>query len=115
MAVLSAVFGPLLLTADSVRHGDTRLELTSYEFEVLRRLILTQAPGDRDITTHVILEDHLRGAFDIPLNRNVPATVQVMLSRLRKKLRAAGTGVSIKAVRGAGYTLVVKAQPGIGS
>lgn len=113
MAILTAAYGSLVLNQDSVRHNDTRLNLTAYEFQVMRRLIETQAAGDRDVTTHWVLEDHLRGVFQPPLNQNIGATVMVMVSRLRKKLRDAGSEITIKSVRGVGYTLErnVKAAP----
>jgi two-component system OmpR family response regulator len=73
--------------------GAVRLSLTRKEFDLLA--LLAQHAG------RVVLHDHVWGYEDTPNS----GLVDVYMSRLRKKLGAAGSNVSIVNVRGVGYRL----------
>jgi len=95
------------------RHGDlafdpasrtaavngTRLDLTRREASVLEELI--RAAGR--IIVKDALEDRLYG-FDDDVSGNA---LEASVSRLRRKLAAAGSGTGIEATRGIGYRLSV--------
>lgn len=99
------------------RHGDlsfdpasrtaamdgTRLDLTRREASVLEELI--RAAGR--IVVKDVLEDRLYG-FDDDVSANA---LEASVSRLRRKLIAAGSAVVIEATRGIGYRLTTGAGP----
>jgi two-component system, OmpR family, response regulator len=88
------------LTLDEQRHevfrGDTRVELTGTEFNLLRYFMLNPR---RVLSKHQILQNVWR--YDFGGNSNV---VETYVSYLRKKLDAAGPPL-IKTVRQVGYML----------
>lgn len=98
--------GPLELRPDQrqARVAGQDIPLTSLEFELLA--IFAHSPG-RVFTRDELLtrlESFLRGA---PLNR----TVDIHVSNLRRKLRAAlGADAPIETVRGVGYRMPVSAR-----
>lgn len=77
--------------------GGTSLELTRREASVLEELI--RAAGQ--IVVKDALEERLYG-FDEDVSGNA---LEASVSRLRRKLAAAGSGVGIEATRGIGYRL----------
>jgi DNA-binding response OmpR family regulator len=77
--------------------GATRLTLTRKEFDLLA--LLAQHAGR--VVLHEVVHDHVWGYEDTPNS----GLVDVYMSRLRKKLAAAGSNVSIVNVRGVGYRL----------
>jgi DNA-binding response OmpR family regulator len=97
-------FATLSLTPDTVRVAGKPLDLTAMEYALLRALVATQANAGRDMTTLQALELALDEAF--PQRKDAASNVtQVMLSRIRRKLRDAQAGVDIQSVRGRGYML----------
>ncbi len=101
--------GCLSLTPASrlVTSGDAELGLTGAEFDVLA--VLMQRAG-----TVISREELTRQGLHRELEREDRA-IDVHISRLRKKLGAAGTEAPvIDAVRGAGYILTLNADTGGG-
>jgi two-component system OmpR family response regulator len=98
-------FGPFLadLDARAVTGDDGRtIELTSAEFELLECFL--QRPGR--VLSRDQLMDWTRGRRAEALDR----TIDVQMSRLRKKFEAAGAGTGdplIRTIRNAGYMLCV--------
>ncbi len=90
-------FGDLTIDLDSrlVTVGDERPELTRVEFEILAAL--ARRPGS------AISRESLMDAALDPDKEGTPRTLDVHVSRLRKKLGAAGA--SIATVWGIGYRL----------
>jgi two-component system OmpR family response regulator len=88
------------LVLDATRHevtrGDTRIDLTATEFNLLRYFMLNPR---RVLSKGQILQNVWR--YDFGGNANV---VETYVSYLRRKLHAAGAPV-IKTVRQAGYML----------
>jgi two-component system OmpR family response regulator len=88
------------LVLDETRHevtrGDTRIDLTATEFNLLRYFMLNPR---RVLSKGQILQNVWR--YDFGGNANV---VETYVSYLRRKLHAAGAPV-IKTVRQAGYML----------
>lgn len=80
-----------------VRFGDTVLAVPRRETEILEHL-LRQAGR---VVPKRILEESMYG-YDDELSSN---SVEAMMSRLRKRLAVAETGVTIHTVRGVGYLL----------
>ncbi len=93
-------FDPTFRTA-AVAHAD--LELTRREASVLEELI--RAAGR--VVVRDALEDRLYG-FDDDVSGNA---LEASVSRLRRKLAAAGSAVGIEATRGIGYRLRAVAGP----
>jgi len=95
------------LTADAaartVRCGDGGIvDLTGAEFELLR--VLLDRPG-RVLSRDQLLA-HTQGREAGPLDRSI----DVLMSRLRKKLGAATEEVLFKTVRNGGYQLVARVE-----
>lgn len=92
-------FGTLELDASrrNARCGDTTLSLTAAEFEMLRGFL--QQPGEI-ISRELLTEQALGRSLE-----RYDRAVDVHVSRLRKKLTEAGSGLRIDTVRGAGYVL----------
>jgi two-component system OmpR family response regulator len=93
------------LTADlasrSVADASGRdIELTGAEFELLR--VFLDRPG-RVLSREQLL-DHTQGREAGPLDRSI----DVLMSRIRRKLGAATEEVLFKTVRNGGYQLVVR-------
>jgi two-component system OmpR family response regulator len=87
------------LNARSVsREGDVALDLTSAEFDLLECFVTRPAR----VLSREQLMDWTRGRRADALDR----TIDVQVSRLRKKIEADGTEL-IKTIRNAGYSLVV--------
>ena len=88
------------LTLDEQRHevfrGDTRVELTGTEFNLLRYFMLNPR---RVLSKHQILQNEWR--YDFGGNSNV---VETYVSYLRRKLNKYGPPL-IRTVRQAGYML----------
>jgi DNA-binding response OmpR family regulator len=83
------------------RLEETPLRLRRHEFAVL--LVLARQPGTVFSRERLVELTHTAGG-----RAARPDTIDVYASRLRRKL--AGSGLTIRAVRGVGYKLVV--QPG---
>lgn len=79
-------------------HGE-RLVLSMMERAVLQCLFAHQ---DKEVTRGMLIEA-LAGSTETDFD---PHRVDVLVSRLRQKARAAGIPVTIKSVRGVGYVLV---------
>ncbi|MGB0212149.1 response regulator transcription factor [Algiphilus sp.] len=77
--------------------GDTELELTALEFDLLRTLVTHQGAA---LSRERILSA-VWGQTEDPLTN----IVDVYIGRLRRKLAAAGGGALIETVRGVGYRL----------
>jgi DNA-binding response OmpR family regulator len=91
--------------ARSVRRGDTLVELTSLEFDVLR--VLLAAAGDV-VLRERLFEDVLRRAYAV-----FDRSVDNHISSLRRKLGARVGGTErIKSVRNAGYVYARTARAG---
>lgn len=97
---------PALLEAGSIRldgrarrawSGDSELELTTLEFDLLRTLVTHQGAA---LSRERILSA-VWGQTEDPLTN----IVDVYIGRLRRKLAAAGGGAAIETVRGVGYRL----------
>jgi two-component system response regulator CpxR len=89
----------------SARYHDHDLELTSVEFELLKRLLESAGQVvNREILTQSALGREFQ-AYDRSLDMHV--------SRLRKKLEAAGAEECIKTVRSIGYQLVLLSSRGV--
>ena len=97
----------LSCTPESVRvHGEP-LRLTALEFVVLHTLVKNQQEAGRDLTTHIALQNAVAARF--PKCANAESnTLNVIISRLRIKLRAANAGVAIVSLRCQGYQLVAE-------
>jgi DNA-binding response OmpR family regulator len=92
--------GPLELGLSTmrVRYYDRVIELTSYEFTILR--VLAQRPG-RVLTREQILE-LAKGTSDDAFDRSI----DVRISKVRQKLgEQPGQPSIIRTVRGIGYVL----------
>lgn len=92
-------FGDLLLDRDlcSLSRGDERTDVTVKEMQLLEQFLLNPhqiLPRDRLL--------HKVWGYDCELDYN---NIEVYISFLRKKLRAIGSVVSIRAKRGMGYFL----------
>ncbi len=81
----------------SARHGDTALNLTPKELELLHCLL---ARAGEVLTRKELLEQVWGYRFDPGTN-----VVEVHVNRLRRKLEFAGAAESIRTVRGAGYSI----------
>jgi DNA-binding response OmpR family regulator len=105
-ATTAAVLGDIRLNP-AAREGWLKkkpLNLTSVEFTLLETLVRNAGRiVSRESLTEIVLGRKL-GPFD--------RVIDVHVSNLRKKLGAASTGERIKAVRNAGYVLVVPSGPG---
>ena len=100
-----SVFPTLTTTPESVRVHGAQLDLSALEFIVLSTLVNRQADGTHDMTPHIVVQNAMADRF--PKSAHAESNVlQVIVYRLRKKLAAAGAGVSIRAVRSLGYRLV---------
>ena len=77
--------------------GSTDLELTARELGVVE--LLMHRPG-RIVSKKQIFDALYEGEHDTGLSN-----VEVLVSRVRRKLAAAGSGVSIRVFRGMGYRL----------
>jgi len=75
--------------------GGTPIELTTHEF----RLLLTLAAAKNRVLNRDQLIDALYGRSHDPLDRSV----DVLIAKIRKKLKASGLDNTIVTVRGAGY------------
>jgi two-component system, OmpR family, response regulator len=85
------------------RVGETRLDLTTIEFDLL--FVLAKRTS-RVVPRNALLE--LAGRADVNVSER---TVDVHISRIRKKIQDCGPhGVGIKTIRGVGYQLVVGAK-----
>jgi two-component system, OmpR family, response regulator QseB len=82
--------------------GDKLLELTRREFTLLEELIRA---GGHTLVREA-LEDRLYGTGD-PVSANA---LEAVVSRLRRRLVAAGAHAAIDTIRGIGYRLVVPAR-----
>jgi len=81
----------------SARHGDTALNLTPKELELLHCLLARAG----EVLTHKELLEQVWGyRFDPGTN-----VVEVHVNRLRRKLEGAGAADSIRTIRGAGYSI----------
>lgn len=98
-------FGNLRFDPSSreVLAGDTALMLTRREATLLEELLRA---GGRTLVRDV-LEDRLYGFAEAFTSNALEATV----SRLRRRLAAAGSAVAIETVRGIGYRLVAPPRP----
>ena len=83
--------------------ADASLDLTRREASVLEELI--RAAGR--VVVKDALEDRLYG-FDDDVSGNA---LEASVSRLRRKLAAAGSTVGVEATRGIGYRLRIGASP----
>jgi two-component system OmpR family response regulator len=93
--------GNLVVDLDSrsvAREGEPNLDLTSAEFDLLECFVTRPAR----VLSREQLMDWTRGRRADALDR----TIDVQVSRLRKKIEADGTEL-IKTIRNAGYSLVV--------
>ena len=92
-------FGDLRL--DPARHGvsvgDTFVELTRTEYQLLELLML----NPRRVLPHIVIYDRVWG-YDFGPTSNA---LRVYVGYLRRKLEEAGTTVVIHTVRGVGYAL----------
>lgn len=79
--------------------GDQPLDLTGSEVRILKHLL--QA-GDRKLCTKPELETAMHNGGASRATSNV---VEVLISRIRKRLRAAGAGVEINTLHRRGYEL----------
>lgn len=82
--------------------GDVALNLTRREAAVLEELIRVAG----QVVVKDVLEDRLYG-FDEPVTSNA---LEVAVSRVRRKIQEAGSGVRIESKRGIGYRLVAGAE-----
>ncbi|MCC6312245.1 MAG: response regulator transcription factor [Trueperaceae bacterium] len=87
------------LTSRTVRAEGRQLRLTPREFTLLEHLLRHR---DR-IVGRAVLKERVWGGDDGGNGSNV---VDVYVSRLRRKLRAAGSTACIRTVPGSGYTLI---------
>ena len=83
--------------------GETKLALTRRETALLEELL---RGGGRTLVRDV-LEDRLYGFAEVFTGNALEATV----SRLRRRLAAAGSSVAIETVRGIGYRLLAPSRP----
>ena len=98
-------FPSITVTEESIRVHGIPLKLTALEFVVLRTLVMRQADGRHDLTTFQVLQTAVVDRF--PKSAQAESNVlQVVISRLRKKLHAAGARVSICGIRNMGYRLI---------
>lgn len=93
-------FGDLTMNrlTHEVHHGTALLDLTPKEFALLEHFLLR--PGEIVSRTQ-LLEKHWDMSFDPVSN-----VVDVHMTRLRAKLKASGTRLRLKTVRGVGLRLV---------
>jgi two-component system response regulator PhoP len=93
--------GPIELDtrSNAVKVGATPIELTSYEYKVLRYLMLHagEVISKTDLTEHLYDQD-----FDRDSN-----VIEVFVGRLRRKLDPDGTLEPIETLRGRGYRLTL--------
>ena len=82
------------------------VELTSSEFNLLA--VLLAAPGK------VLSRDHLMNAVYKRSWQPMDRSIDVLVTRLRRKLESRGQPEMIKTVRGSGYTFSVKIEPASG-
>ena len=99
-------FKSLTVEAGVVQVNGTPLNLTAGEYVILAELIATQAKCEFGITPHLRVDYVLRNLFPARAHAAESNVAQVMLTRIRQKLRDAGAGVTVKARRSQGYTLV---------
>lgn len=85
--------------------GDTAVDLTRKEYELLELLLLRRG---RVVSKSLVL-DHLYGSADGPASR----TVEVFLCHLRRKIDRAGMPGLIKTVTGIGYSIARTAEPAV--
>ena len=92
-------FGDLELDADAhaVRVGETSIELTRTEYQLLELLML----NPRRVLTSELIYDRVWG-YDFPMAGN---TLRVYIGYLRRKLEAGGGPRLIHTVHGIGYVL----------
>ena len=101
-----SAFGSLSTTEETVRcHGEP-LPLTGLEFAILHAMVTRQADRSHDLTPMIVLQNAV--AAKVPKSTAESNVLQVMICRIRRKLEAAGAGVSIGSVRGQGYRLVLE-------
>jgi two-component system OmpR family response regulator len=81
----------------TARHGETALNLTPKELELLHCLV---ARAGEVLTRKELLEQVWGYRFDPGTN-----VVEVHVNRLRRKLESAGAGDVVRTVRGAGYSI----------
>lgn len=96
--------GPLIIDLDArtvAKEGQHQIELTSAEFDMLECFL--QRPGR--VLSRDQLMDWTRGRRSEAFDR----TIDVQLSRLRKKIEGAGEPM-IKTIRNAGYILTVPVE-----
>lgn len=100
-----SAFPALTTTPESVRVHGAQLDLSALEFIVLSTLVNRQADGSHDMTPYMVVHDAMAERF--PKSAHAESNVlQVIVYRLRKKLAAAGAGVTIRSVRSLGYQLL---------
>ncbi len=97
-------FDPTVRTL--VADDDKPVELTSSEFNLLA--VLLAAPGK------VLSRDHLMNAVYKRNWQPMDRSIDVLVTRLRRKLESRGQPEMIKTVRGSGYTFSVKIEPASG-
>jgi two-component system response regulator PhoP len=92
------------LTAQRVRLDGEEVELTTYEFKVLQYLLMhpDAVVTKTDLSEHIYEEDADRDS-------NV---IEVFIGRLRRKLDPSGQLNPIETLRGRGYRLALKPEPG---
>jgi len=88
-----------------VTANGTRLDLTAMESIVLRTLVEKQSDVADSYTTHGELQSAIAERFP-KAAQACSNSLQVIISRLRRKLRDVEAGVGIHMVRGKGYTLI---------
>lgn len=99
--------GPLVVDGRTrtVLHNGDRLELTTYEFELLQ--VLVQRAGE--VLTREQLVEAVRGSAEEAFERSI----DVHISNIRKKLgEPARQPVLLKTVRGIGYILACEPEDG---
>lgn len=101
--------GPVSLdtTAQTVRVGDTQLELTAYEYKVIEYLLLNpgKVVSKSELTEHIYEQD-----FDRDSN-----VIEVFIGRLRKKLDPDNRLKPIETLRGRGYRWNLPIESGAGN
>ena len=91
--------GPLAIdtSAHRVQVGDTQVEATNREYQLLWFLAVRQG----EVISRIEIEDHLYHEHTLPSSNSVDSAICV----LRRKLRDAGMPNPIQTVRGRGYVL----------
>ncbi|CAH0533712.1 Transcriptional regulatory protein PhoP [Vibrio stylophorae] len=89
------------LLAKSVRVNDNLLELTAFEYDLLEYLMRhSRQVVSKQRLLDVLYEDQ----------EGDPNTIEVMISRIRKKIANAGQENPISTIRGQGYIFEIQAQ-----